>query len=267
MTCVVAEATGIAVGRSRKPVVNGLPVRHDPFMESVPSVFVPGLMCDSDVWSAQIDALHGAETIVVNHAHLDSLPAMATALLDRAPPSFALIGHSMGGRVALEVMRIAPRCVSHLALLDTGFEPIANGDPGEQEKTKRHALLEIARREGMKAMAREWAHGMVHPDRLADATFMQRIHEMIARKTPEHFEAQIRALLQRPDASDVLPTIRCPTLVLCGRQDTWSPLSRHEDIARRISSSELVGVDRCGHMSPMEQPEVVTAALLRLLNR
>jgi pimeloyl-ACP methyl ester carboxylesterase len=157
-------------------------------------------------------------------------------------------------------MRLAPQRVTRLALLDTGYEA-RTGSAGDDEARKRFALLEIANTQGMRAMAMEWARGMVHADRLADVQFMDRIHDMIANKSPAQFGAQIHALLNRPDAAGVLAAIQCPALVICGRQDTWSPWSRHVDIASRISNSVLVGIDRCGHMSPMEQPAAVNSAL------
>jgi len=88
------------------------------------------------------------------------------------------------------------------------------------------------------------------------------IIEMFARKTPEIFAGQIKALLERPDARPVLSAIRCPTLVLCGREDSWSTLSIHKEIAARIPQSKLVVIENCGHMAPMERPEKVTAALV-----
>lgn len=84
---------------------------------------------------------------------------------------------------------------------------------------------------------------------------------MIERHTPEGHAAQIRALLERPDAGDMLPQIRCPTLIACGRQDAWSPLARHEAMAARVPNSQCVAIEHCGHMSTMEQPVAVTAAL------
>jgi len=87
------------------------------------------------------------------------------------------------------------------------------------------------------------------------------IIEMFARKTPEIFAGQIKALLERPDARPVLSAIRCPTLVLCGREDSWSTLSIHKEIAARIPQSRLVVIENCGHMAPMERPEQVTVAL------
>jgi pimeloyl-ACP methyl ester carboxylesterase len=90
---------------------------------------------------------------------------------------------------------------------------------------------------------------------------MDAILDMIARKTPDLFQAQIEALLGRPDATSLLPEIRCPTLLLCGLQDGWSPFERHRDMAAAIPGGTLVGIEACGHMSTMERPEAVTAAL------
>jgi pimeloyl-ACP methyl ester carboxylesterase len=233
----------------------------------LPLVLVPGLVCDDAVWKAQIAAFSlRRRVIVADHKNLDSLADMAREVLARAPERFALVGHSMGGRVALEIMRVAPERVRQLALLDTGFAPRASGEAGEQEAAKRYALLDIAKTQGMRPMGIEWARGMVHPDRLSDAALMNEIHDMIARKTVEQFAAQIRALLGRPDAADVLAAIRCPTLVLCGRQDSWSPWEQHVEIARRIRNSGLVAIEHCGHMSTMERPEEATAALRAFLD-
>ena len=191
---------------------------------------------------------------------------MAAQILANAPPRFALAGHSMGGRVALEVWAQAPQRVSHLALLDTGFEGLAEGETGERERAGRLRLLQLARTEGMRAMAQDWASGMVHPDRLSEAPLMEVIYDMLARATPEVFAAQIRALLQRPDRSALLASINVPTLVLCGREDSWSTLARHQDMAGRISGSTLVDVPHCGHMCTLEQPDAVSRALLAWLS-
>jgi pimeloyl-ACP methyl ester carboxylesterase len=102
---------------------------------------------------------------------------------------------------------------------------------------------------------------MVHPDRLSDAQLMNAILDMIARRTPEIFAAQIQALLERPDVTAVLPQIQCPALVLCGRQDGWSVMAHHEEMASMIPNSSLAVVENCGHMSTMERPAEVTAAL------
>ena len=88
---------------------------------------------------------------------------------------------------------------------------------------------------------------------------------MIERKTPAVFEAQIQALLDRPDAGQVLQALRCPTLFLCGRHDAWSPLTRHREMQAMLPHSELVVIEDAGHMTTMEQPDAVSAALLRWL--
>jgi pimeloyl-ACP methyl ester carboxylesterase len=108
---------------------------------------------------------------------------------------------------------------------------------------------------------------MLHPDHLRNDTLVESMLRMIERMTPQTHEAQIRALLNRPEAGDVLPTIRCPTLVLCGRQDNWSPVARHEELARLISGSRLEIIEDSGHMTPMEQPARVSAALLDWLQQ
>jgi len=227
-----------------------------------PLVLVPGLMCDATVWLHQTATFGGSRPVqIAEHGLSDTLGAMAERILDLAPPRFALAGHSMGGRVALEVMARASARVTRLALLDTGYEALATGEAGEREKAGRYRLLGIAQRDGMLAMAEDWARGMVHPERLADASLMQAIHSMIERAGVAQFEAQIRALLARPDRTALLPDLRLPTLVLCGREDGWSPLSRHEQMARLIPASRLVAVPECGHMSTMERPEAITNAL------
>ena len=96
---------------------------------------------------------------------------------------------------------------------------------------------------------------------LSDSQLINAILEMIARKTTDIFAAQIKALLERPDATDVLPQIRCPTLVLCGREDSWSALAGHEKMASLIPDSRLVIIEHCGHMSTMERPAEVSTAM------
>lgn len=226
-------------------------------------VLVPGLLCDQAVWDPVLPGLAAvANSTIADHGLADSLGDMAARILEKAPPRFALAGHSMGGRVALEVVARAPDRVTHLALLDTGYEGLAPGPAGELERAGRLRLLDLARREGMRAMARDWVRGMVHPDRLQDTALIDGVLDMFERATPEKFEAQIRALLAREDRTALLPTLRVPTLVLCGREDAWSPPSRHEAMAAAIPGSTLVVVPDCGHMCTMEQPAAVTAALV-----
>jgi pimeloyl-ACP methyl ester carboxylesterase len=223
---------------------------------------LPGLVCDQAVWPAQIAGLSDIATSqVVDYGTLDSLGGMANKALAEAPERFALAAHSMGGRVALEMLRQAPERITALALLDTGYQARDRGMQGTAERAQRQSLLKVARDSGMRAMGQIWVQGMVHRERLDDVALIEDILQMIARKTPIEFAAQIKALLDRPDGTPVLGEIGCPTLVLCGRQDSWSPFARHEQMAALIPGSRLVAIEECGHMSTMERPEAVTMAL------
>jgi len=225
-------------------------------------MLLPGLNCDAAVWASQVVALKDqAHCVIPAWGLRDSLTAMAQQVLDEAPTErFSVAGHSMGGRVALEVMRLAPQRVERLALLSTGTHPLAAGEAGEKEKAGRMALLKIARELGMRTMAQEWAKGMVHPERIGSPLFEQ-VLDMFDRGSAAQYAAQINALLRRPDAAALLPTIQCPTLVLTGRDDSWSGPAQHEAMAAVIPGAQLVIVEHCGHMCTMEQPQAVSAAL------
>jgi pimeloyl-ACP methyl ester carboxylesterase len=215
---------------------------------------LPGLLCDQSIWLKQSVVLGEiAEILIPDFRYVRSIPAMAQLVLDAAPRRFAVAGHSMGGRVALEVFRMAPDRVERLALLDTGVHPRGAG-----EEAKRQELIDLAREDGMEALAARWLPPMLHPDH---AALLAPLTEMVKRSTPETFENQQRALLDRPEVRDLLPEINCPALVLCGRQDMWSPVRQHEEIAAAIAGSKLTIVEACGHMAPVEQPAAVTSAL------
>jgi pimeloyl-ACP methyl ester carboxylesterase len=228
-----------------------------------PLVLLPGFLCDRTVWEAQISALGAARQITVAEwARLDSIPAMAELVLQIAPPSFALAGHSMGGRVAFEVYRRAPDRVARIALMNTNYPPLPPGPPGEAETRGRQELLDLARAQGMRAMAQKWLQGMIAPHRQQDSELVERVIRMFERRTPDDFARQMRALLNRPDAGPVLSQVRCPALILTGAEDSWSPPQAHSRMHQAIAGSRLVIVPSCGHMSTMERPAEVAAALL-----
>lgn len=231
-------------------------------------ILLPGLMCDAAVWAPQCAALQAqAQCVVSAYGLRDSLTAMAQQVLIQAPTErFSLAGHSMGGRVALEVLRLAPQRVARLALLDTGVQPLPAGADGERERVGRMTLLSQARRQGMRVMGSQWARGMVHPDQ-RDTPLFDAVLDMLERSSADQFAAQINALLTRFDASALLPSISCPTLVLCGREDSWSPPAQHERMRDAIAGAELCVIERCGHMSTLEQPQAVNDALAAWLGR
>ena len=226
-------------------------------------ILVPGLLCDEWLWHFQVAGLADiADVQVANHEEVDSLGALAEAIIKEAPPRFAIAGHSMGGRVALEVARRVPERLIGFSILDTGYEALALGEAGEREIAGRRSMLALARRSGMRAMARNWLQGMVYPPRLTDAELIEPIVEMFARRTPDLYAMQVQALLARPDAKTVFTRIRCPSLVMCGSDDTWAPPSRHEIMANMLRhSAKTFGViPNCGHMSPLERPRAVIDA-------
>ncbi len=219
-------------------------------------------MCDARVWEDQARSLSAiGEVRIADFYGFDSIDAMARSVLDAVPGPIDVVGHSMGGRVAFQVMRLAPERVRRFAVLDTGVHL-----PNAAEPAKRQVLVDLAWQQGMDALAAAWLPPMVHPARHGDAALMGSLREMVLAATPAIFEGQIRALLGRPDAREVLARIACPTLVLCGRQDEWSPLARHEEIAGSIPGAELVAIEESGHMVTVEQPAAVSQALLRFLS-
>ena len=229
-------------------------------------VLLPGFLCDETVWQDQLSTLTLThDCLVPDYGHLNSLPSMASAVLDQAPTRFAVAGHSMGGRIALEIFRQAPHRVTHIALFDTGCHARPEDEAGAEEERGRRRLLAIAREQGMRPMAAHWIPPMIHPER-ADMTLVERIVQMMERKTPDIFAAQMNALLARPEAGDLLPRIECPALILTGSHDAWSPAVRHEEMAAAIPNSTLVIVPDCGHMSTMECPEAITKAINRWLS-
>ena len=228
-------------------------------MASTPLLLVPGLMCDHTSWGPMLPYLdaHITQT-TVDHGDADSLVVMAQRILDSAPAVFDLAGHSMGGRVALEVMRLAPQRVRRLALLGTGYRAKESGEAGAEELRKRQFLLDIARTQGVRAMAVEWVKPMVAPSRLRDPAFVEEILAMICRKSEDTFKRQIKALLDRPDASDVLSHIQIPTLVMAGAFDSWATPAQHQEIANLIPANpEVAVIGPSGHMMMMEEPQLV----------
>ena len=230
-------------------------------------VLVPGLMCDRAVWSGVMAHLGSkAEGAVVpDHGLCDEIEGMAQQILASLPGPLAVAGHSMGGRVALEMRRLAPQRVRQLALLDTGYLSRPLGLQGEAEAAKRQTLLDVALNQGVEAMARTWAQGMVHPARLTDSVLMDDIVAMFARRTPQHFAAQIRALLARPDASQTLQSTAGPVYLVCGAQDSWSPVVQHQAMANLLPQAVLSVIESAGHMAPMEQPAAVAQVLVEWL--
>ncbi len=228
-------------------------------------LFLPGLICDARVFAPQLAAFPGSRA-VDGYGMADSLPDMARVALafaDRAGVErFDLFGHSMGGRVALELFRLAPDRVRRLALSSTGVHSL-----GENEPEKRRALKAIGHEQGYEALVDTWLPPMVAEANRDKPELYEPMRRMSLDAGQAVFDVQIAALLGRPEQESLLPRISCPTLVMTGELDTWSPPARHEGIAAAIPDSTLVIVPGAGHMLPLEAPEAVNEALAGWLAR
>jgi pimeloyl-ACP methyl ester carboxylesterase len=219
-------------------------------------LLLPGMMCDSRLWAGQEPYF----TRPVYHADCrrhDSIAAIADSVLAAAPGRFAIAGLSMGGIVAFEIWRQAPERVTHLALLDTN--PHAEA---ADRQSMRLEQIEAA----TSGKLRELATDSLKPLYLAkahrdDDELLDRILEMALDLGADVFRNQSLALRSRVDSVPILGSISCPTLVLCGDEDRLCPPAYHELMAEKIPGARLEIVSKCGHLSSMEQPQVVTRAL------
>jgi pimeloyl-ACP methyl ester carboxylesterase len=216
-----------------------------------------GLLCDEEIWAGVASRIRDlARVSVFGFRGYSSIAAMADHVRATMTGRFAVAGHSMGGRVALELFRQEGSRVTGLALLNTGIHPVA-----AQEPESRGRLVRLARELGMAALAAEWLPPMMGPARPAGDALMHRLTAMVERSTAEQFAAQIDALLHRPEAATVLAQVRVPVLLLSADQDRWSPVEQHEAMQRSCPAAEMRIVRGAGHMAPAEQPGAVAAAL------
>lgn len=220
-------------------------------------LLVPGLLCTECLWRDQIEALEDDISIqVARHDLDDNLADIARRILRDAPARFSLAGLSMGGYIAFEILRQAPQRVERLALLDTR----ATKDSA-QETQRRRDLLALADRGKFTGISERLMPLFIHEDRLAEPDLTGAIIEMASDIGKEGFIRQTRALMARDDARNLCGEIDIPTLILCGRQDALTPVAMHQEMANLIPESILKIVEECGHLSTMEKPEEVSAAL------
>jgi pimeloyl-ACP methyl ester carboxylesterase len=220
-------------------------------------ILLPGLLNDPDLWRHQVETLGDMATVVVGDlTRDDSIHAMARRVLDTAPRRFSLAGLSMGGYVAQEIMRQAPQRVERLALVDTA----ARADLPEQTE-RRKALIEQTRAGRFDEVMPGMLPMLVHPDHVADPTVGGRAIAMAQRVGPDVFIRQQTAIMGRPDGREDLKRITCPTLVLVGRQDAVTPPKVAEEMLGNLATGRLVVIEDCGHLSPIERPQAVSAVL------
>lgn len=224
---------------------------------TTPVVLIPGMMCDGRLFAPQLSVLSMRSVMIAPCAAFDEMTALAEAVLADAPPRFALGGLSMGGILAMEILRIAPERVERLALLDTNPRAELDGAKARRAPQIRRALsgdLEGVMREEMKPnyLAKD------HP-RTAD--ILDLCMQMALDLGPEVFARQSRALAARRDQQETLRHFTGPALVLMGEEDALCPLDRHQLMQALMPQSRLVVIKGAGHLSTLEQPDEVNAAI------
>ncbi len=223
----------------------------------IPLVLLSGLLCDQYVWRSVAERLGDiAEVSILSFAGYSHISTMADYVLSNAPSSFALAGHSMGGRVAIEAYKKHPQRISRLALLNTGVHPVK-----DSERPSRQRLLDLSKQAGMRAVAETWLPPMMGTQEQNNPSLMGELEAMVLRNTADDFQGQIQSLLNRPNAEAVLPSISIPTLLLSGSDDAWSPVSQLKDIQQQITNSTFIEIENSGHMSTVEKPNEVALAL------
>lgn len=229
-----------------------------------PLVLIPGLLLTADMWAGQIPFLGqlADPRPTEHHRHFDTMDAIAEAILAETPERFAVCGLSMGGYIALELVRRAPARITRLALLDTSAMPETPEQTANREK-----LIRLGREQGMDAVVDALFPALVHHDPATDRSLLESQQGMARAVGQKDFERQQRAIQGRRDLRPELPRISCPTLILCGAEDMITPPALSMEIHRAIGHSELVMLPDCGHLSAMERPEAVNQALGRWLTR
>ncbi|PJG53411.1 alpha/beta hydrolase [Bradyrhizobium forestalis] len=229
--------------------------------QTTPIVLVPGLASSARIYAPVIPALwRFGPVMITNHIRDDSMAAIAARVLSEAPPRFALAGHSMGGYIALEIMRQAGERVTKLALINTQARPDT-----PEATARRRGLMERARRGELHAIREESFPELVHPSRREDADILRLVHAQDEDVGVEGYLRQQTAIIARVDSRPTLATITCPTLVLTGDTDNTIPNMFSKEMAEGIAGARLVILDRCGHLPQLEQPEATVQALTEWL--
>lgn len=229
--------------------------------QTTPILLVPGLASSARIYAPVVPALwRFGPVMIANHIRDDDMAAIARRVLSEAPPRFALAGHSMGGYIALEIMRQAPERVARLALINTQARPDT-----PEATARRRGLMERARRGELRAVREESFPELVHPSRRDDAGILELVHAQDEDVGVEGYLRQQTAIIARADSRPALSAIKCPTLVLTGDADNTIPNAYSKEMAEGIAGARLVVLARCGHLPQAEQPEATTRALVEWL--
>ena len=224
---------------------------------NTPLLLVPGLLCSHRLFAPQIAAFGaGREVTVTEHALDDTIEAMAERILAAAPDRFAVAGLSMGGYVALEIVRRAPGRVERLALLDTN----ARADTTEHIAARRK-LVALCREEGVAAVQTALLPRLLHTSRLEDRSLVDEVVRMAEEVGEAGFHNQMNAIMTRRERRADLPAIRCPVSIVVGEEDVITPPEMAKEMAELIEGAALHILAGCGHLTTMEKPVEVSSLL------
>jgi pimeloyl-ACP methyl ester carboxylesterase len=236
-------------------------------LNPTPLLLLPGLMNDARVWEPVRQALSAGRHVVVAQTHTaNTLSALADAALSAMPPGpFAVAGFSLGGYVALEVCRQARDRIAGIALLSTG----ARADTEESKQNRQRMVAAIGSGSASFAqVAGAFTSRVLHPSHAQDPRLLALLSDMARTVGSEGFARQQTAAMNRPDGRDVLQTLHCPALVLCGQEDQITPPGLSEEMAGLLPGDvELVVVPQSGHMVTLEQAVPVAEAFRRWITR
>jgi pimeloyl-ACP methyl ester carboxylesterase len=232
---------------------------------NTPVLLIPGLNGSARLYQDQLPQLwRRGPVMVADHRTADNVAGMARQILAVAPARFSLAGFSLGGFIAFEILRQSPERVERLALLSSNAVP----KPPDPEQTRimeeRIVMAQTGRFAELSALH---FPRNVHPARREDEALRLLHRTMTDDVGPQGYVNQQRAIWSRPDSRPLLASIACPTLIVVGEDDEVTPPQRAQDMHGAIDGSALVVLRQCGHLSPLEQPEAVTRALLEWLDR
>ena len=236
-------------------------------MEKTPLLLVPGMICSPRLYTRQVAALAAETELVVPDwrraplAIWDSWQSAARWVVDQMPAGkFALAGLSLGGMLAVEIMQFAAERVTKLALLDTGVR-----GQNEAERAIRRARIRLADEGHFELVLGLQMARFIPAYRLPDKTLVDEVMAMCGEIGVEIYKRQEELAAIRVDRRPDLPKIKCPTIVVCGRDDAATPLFLSEEMAAAIKGSESIVIEQCGHLITMEKPEETTAILKKWL--
>lgn len=229
---------------------------------NIPLILLPGTLCDASLWAHQVTHLSDiADVQVGDLTGSSTIEDLAKKVLHKAPAKFALAGLSLGGIVAMEIFRQAPERVLKLALLNTTANP-----PYPAQQDGWNEIISELETGGFRSIVEEkFIPNLLYKDHPQKKDLLLTIDAMVENVGEKSYLNQLKAVTLKPNGNEVLPTIKCDTLLLVGKEDVLCTAEMHKEMHKKVPHAELVIIEQCGHLSTIEQPEQVTDAMRKWL--